>query len=228
MKKRILGRGLAVALALAFSLAMLATAIYVPATADWVMLPLIERFAPPEDTRLPAEEYAPVVSMITAYLQGDDIPFQHVFTADGTQYAAFNQKERQHMDDVQGLFGLCRVAAWACATLCVTLALLLRKDFPWRTVSRTLIAILAAVTGVIILACVDFNSLFVLFHHIAFTNDLWLLNPQTDLLIRLMPIEFFISYAAIIGGIWLLGMVGLLVISTILIRKTKEREGHPT
>ena len=57
---------------------------------------------------------------------------------------------------------------------------------------------------------------------------MWLLNPQTDLLIRLMPLEFFISYAAIIGGIWLLGMVGLLVISTILIRKTKEREGHPT
>ena len=98
MKKRILGRGLAVALALAFSLAILATAIYVPATADWVMLPLMERYAPPEDTRLPAEEYTPVVSMITAYLQGDDIPFQHVFTAGGTQYAAFNQKE-QHQTD---------------------------------------------------------------------------------------------------------------------------------
>ena len=210
--------------AVSLSLMLLTAAIYIPATADWVMLPMMEHFAPPEDTRLPAEEYAPVVSMITTYLQGDDIPFQHVFTANGTQYAAFNQKEQHHMADVQGLFGLCRVAAWACATLCVTLALLLRKDFPWRTVSRTLIAILATVTVLIILACVDFNSLFVLFHRIAFTNDLWLLNPQTDLLIRLMPLEFFISYAAIIGGIWLLGMVGLLVVSTILILKAKERE----
>ena len=226
MKKRVLGRGLAVALALAFSLALLTAAVYVPATAEWVMRPLMTHFAPPEDTHLPAEEYAPVVNMITAYLQGDDIPFQHVFTADGTQYAAFNQKEQQHMDDVQGLFGLCRVAAWACATLCVTLALLLRKDFPWRTVNRTLIAILATVTVLIILACVDFNSLFVLFHRIAFTNDLWLLNPQTDLLIRLMPIEFFISYAAIIGCCWLTGMTVVLTVSIFAQRFRKKGVPH--
>ena len=188
------------------------------------MLPLMERYAPPEDTRLPAEEYAPVVSMITAYLQGDDIPFQHVFTADGTQYAAFNQKEQHHMADVQDLFRLCHGGGWVCAALVIALAITLRKDFPWRAVSRTLIAILATVTVLIILACVDFNNLFVLFHRIAFTNNLWLLNPQTDLLIRLMPLEFFISYAAIIGGLWLLGMIGRLIISTVFIRKAKERE----
>lgn len=222
MKKRILGRGLAVALALAFSLAILATAIYVPATADWVMLPLMERFAPPEDTHLPAEEYAPVVSMITAYLQGDDIHFQHVFTADGTQYAAFHQKEQQHMDDVQGLFGLCRVIGWGCLGVVILIGMALRKDFPWRTVSRTLIALLATVTVLIILACVDFNSLFVLFHRIAFTNDLWLLNPQTDLLIRLMPIEFFISYAAIIGCCWLTGMTVALMVSIFAQRFRKK------
>ena len=219
---------IAILLTFALSLMLLTLAIYVPATADWMMRPLMEHYAPAEATRLPAEEYGPVVEMITRYLAGEDIPFQHIVTMNGTEYAAFNQKEQHHMTDVQGLFRLCRVGGWACAALVLILAIILRKDFPWRTVRRTLIAILAAVTIVIILACVDFNSLFVLFHKVAFTNDLWLLNPQTDLLIRLMPLEFFISYAAIIGGIWLLGMVGLLVISTILIRKTKEREGHPT
>lgn len=103
------------------------------------------------------------------------------------------------------------------------------NNAPWKslphmlTFRHTLIAVLAVVTAVIILACIDFNSLFVLFHQIAFTNDLWLLNPQTDLLIRLMPIEFFISYAAIIGGLWLLGMVILLVISTIRINKMQDK-----
>lgn len=228
MKKRILGRGLAVSLALAFSLMLLTAAIYIPATADWVMQPLMEHYAPAEVTRLPAREYGSVVGMITRYLAGEDIPFQHIFTVNDIDYAAFNQKEQHHMADVQDLFHLCRWGGWACAGLVIVLAMILRRNFPWRTVRRTLITILAAVTIVIILACVDFNSLFVLFHKVAFTNDLWLLNPQTDLLIRLMPLEFFISYAAIIGGIWLLGMVGLLVISTILIHKTKEREGHPT
>ena len=94
------------------------------------------------------------------------------------------------------------------------------------TFRHTLIAVLAVVTAVIILACIDFNSLFVLFHKVAFTNDLWLLNPQTDLLIRLMPIEFFISYAAIMGGMWLAGMVAMLVVSTIRIKKLKANEGE--
>ena len=79
---------------------------------------------------------------------------------------------------------------------------------------------------VIIAACIDFDSLFILFHKVAFTNDLWLLNPQTDLLIRLMPIEFFISYAAIIGCCWLLGMLAMLIFATIRIRKLKATEGE--
>ena len=130
------------------------------------------------------------------------------------------------MADVQDLFRLCRGGGWACAALVFALAIILRKDFPWRTVSRTLIAILATVTVLIILACVDFNSLFVLFHRIAFTNDLWLLNPQTDLLIRLMPIEFFISYAAIIGCCWLTGMTVALTVSIFAQRFRKKGVPH--
>ena len=226
MKKRILGRGLAITLALAFSLAMLAAAICIPATADWVMLPLMDHFAPPEDTHLPAEEYAPVVSMITRYLQGDEIPFQHIFTANGTEYAAFNQKEQQHMADVQDLFGLCRWIGWGCAGAIILFGLALHKNMPWRNFRCTLLVILGIVTAVILLACIDFNALFVLFHRLAFTNDLWLLDPRTDLLIRLMPIEFFVSYAAIIGGLWLAGMAAMLVVSTIIINKPNKPKGE--
>lgn len=217
---------LAILAALLMSIGLLAAAIYIPATADWVMRPLMEHYAPPEDTRLPAEEYAPVVDMITRYLKGGNDAFQHIFTVDGTEYAAFDAKEQHHMADVQDLFRLCRFAAWLGWGIVICGGLSARRKLAWHTFRRALTAILAAVTVVIILACIDFNSLFVLFHQIAFTNDLWLLNPQTDLLIRLMPIEFFISYAAIIGGLWLLGMTGLLVVSTIFINKTNKPKGE--
>ena len=141
MKERILGRGLAMTLALAFSLAMLAAAIYVPATADWVMLPLMAHYAPPEDTRLPAEEYAPVVEMITGYLHGGNQAFQHIFTADGTEYAAFNTKEQHHMADVQDLFRLCRFVAWLGWGIVIFGGLSARRKLAWRTFRRTLIAI---------------------------------------------------------------------------------------
>jgi integral membrane protein (TIGR01906 family) len=36
-----------------------------------------------------------------------------------------------------------------------------------------------------------FSPLFHLFHIFSFTNDFWLLDPKTDFLIRLFPMEFF-------------------------------------
>ena len=212
---------LAVLAALLMSIGLLAAAIYVPATAQWVMLPLMEHYAPPENTGLPAAEYAPVADMITGYLRGGNDDFQHVFTVDGAEYAAFNQKEQHHMADVQDLFRLCRFAAWVSWGIVIFGGLSVRRKIAWRTFRRTIVAILAVVTVVIVLACIDFDSLFVLFHKVAFTNDLWLLNPRTDMLIRLMPLEFFISYAVIIGGGWLLGMAALLICATHRIKITK-------
>lgn len=50
------------------------------------------------------------------------------------------------------------------------------------------------------------------------TNNLWLLNPQTDLLIRLMPTQLFIDYAQIIGIVWAALMGILLIIATVKLR----------
>ena len=213
--------------ALLLSLCILAL-IMSSITDPGLMRPLMEHFAPPEDTRLPAAEYKPVAEMIDDYLHGDTQIFQHIFTVDGTEYAAFNQKEQQHMADVQGLFRLCNGQVWAFLTVAVIAVMiefrLFSEERTLRTFRRTVAIILTAVAAIAAAAVIDFDSLFTLFHQIAFTNDLWLLDPRTDLLIRLMPIEFFISYAAIIGGLWLLGMVTMLVVSTLFIRKAKERE----
>ena len=190
-----------------------------------LMLPLMEHFSPPEISLLPEKEYKPVAEMIDDYLHGDTPVFQHVFTVGSTEYAAFNQKEQQHMADVQALFRLCNGQVWAFLTVAAIAVIaefhLFSEERTLRTFRRTLIVILTAVLAVIVLACIDFNSLFILFHKVAFTNDLWLLDPNYDLLIRLMPIEFFISYAAIIGGLWLLGMVGLLIFTTHRIKITE-------
>ena len=45
--------------------------------------------------------------------------------------------------------------------------------------------------GLALWAAVNFDGLFVTFHRAAFRNERWLLNPRTDLLIRLMPEEMF-------------------------------------
>ena len=42
-----------------------------------------------------------------------------------------------------------------------------------------------------VLAVVDFNWFWTQFHHVFFTNDLWLLNPATSVLIQMVPEAFF-------------------------------------
>lgn len=207
-------------------ISMLAAIIYGVGTSSELMHSLMMHTAPPAQTGLPAEQYQPMAQMITSYLKGNG-SFQLIFTAGGNEYAAFNQKEQTHMADVQQLFMLCSHVSLGSAILTLVGWLTTHRNPSfWRIVRRTACCVLAYVTILALLACIDFDSLFILFHKLAFTNDLWLLNPQTDLLIRLMPIEFFISYAAIIGGLWLLGMVGLLVISTIIINKSNKPKGE--
>ena len=190
------------------------------------MLPLMEHFAPPEETRLPATEYEPVVDMITDYLAGWRGPFQYIYTVDGTEYAAFNQKEQHHMADVQELFRLCRKIAYGSLAVYAVLRLIQLAWCPklnYRLIHAILLIEMILTLIVVTQAVTNFDSLFFQFHKVAFTNDLWLLDPRTDLLIRLMPTGFFISYAAIIGGLWLTGMAGLLALSTIRIKKMQDK-----
>lgn len=93
------------------------------------------------------------------------------------------------MADVRGLFQLDRAVALgavALSLLCVTVCYVLRRPDRqalrgFRDGLRGMLTVLAAL---MVWGAVDFDSLFILFHRLAFTNDLWLLNPETDLLIR--------------------------------------------
>ncbi len=229
-------------LTLAVSLILLAASVYVLGTNDGLMLSLMRHYAPAAQTGLPDSEYPAVAGMITDYLMGRTDSFQHTFVMNGTEYLAFNQKEQQHMADVQGLFLLAKdVMQIGLAIAGLMLVGLVLPDLIWntglmnalifaatdlrpqelgRSLRKGLLAVLGMAAAVAIWAAIDFDSLFILFHRLAFTNDLWLLNPQTDLLIRLMPTEFFVAYAAVIGAIWATGM-GIVIFLTSLL--TKER-----
>lgn len=216
--------------AVSLSLSLLALVIDCAALSEGLMLRLMRRCAPPSATHLPGAEYEPVVRMIVSYLKGDRPDFQHFFTVDGTEYIAFNAKEQQHMADVRGLFRLCDARLWgliAAVTAAVLAGMrLFREERLLRVFRRTLLSVLAAVGVLAALACADFDGVFILFHRVAFTNDLWLLDPRTDLLIRLMPTGFFVRYAALIGGGWLLGMGSLLIIVSKRIRTLRTKEGE--
>ena len=69
----------------------------------------------------------------------------------------------------------------------------------------------------------DFNKYFTLFHEIFFTNDLWLLDPRTDLLIRMLPEGFFFDMVVRIGSIFLILLSLGVVISIITLSRHRNK-----
>ena len=166
------------------------------------------RHAPPETTGLPEKEYPGVGRMTAAYLTGQEEHFQYIWTdADDRGYIGFQAHEADHMADCRELIGLAGTLRWitgAAALLLAGIGILLRS---WKAFAGGMLTGLCAagvlVAGIAVWALVNFDGLFITFHRVAFTNEGWLLDPRTDLLIRLMPVHFFVSLGIRIM-IWIL------------------------
>ena len=109
----------------------------------------------------------------------------------------FSQRERLHMQDVRDLFALQRramIVAWVVGVVFTLAGLHLADALRWKMLLRcTKMALgvwIALVAGLAVVIALDFDSAFITFHHLLFTNDLWLLSAQ-DLLIRMYPQNFF-------------------------------------
>lgn len=84
-----------------------------------------------------------------------------------------------------------------------------------------------AVPVILGLFCViDFDRLFVIFHKLAFNNDDWLFDPETDPVIRILPEEFFMRCLITILLTIIIGAVTLIIIYMCKKRK-KRKEGAP-
>ncbi len=166
-------------------------------------------FADTSPKGVPASAYPDYSKAITDYLLGrrDDLA---VTADDGSAREQFSEKELAHMEDVRRLvqgLGAFRYVAGCLALALVGLCWLFSRE---KRRGQFLHAVLnGAAAGAYILlglvlalavwGAVNFTGLFITFHKVFFSNDLWLLNPNRDLLIMLMPTRFFVWYAGQIG-----------------------------
>ena len=152
--------------------------------------------------------------MTAAWLTGKAVAFQHTFTgSDGSVYQCFQPHEAAHMADCRDLILLAERLRWICVGK-------ERKAFR-RGMILGLRAAGAAACVLLIWGLIDFDGLFTVFHRVAFTNEGWLLNPKTDLLIRLMPTALFTALAAR-GMIWMAAAGTLLDVAARLPDRRKR------
>ncbi|MDA8188283.1 MAG: TIGR01906 family membrane protein [Dehalococcoidales bacterium] len=131
----------------------------------------------------------------------------------------FNERETNHLKDVKVL--LIRVLrvqqiALGYGIIFLLVALVLGPRNFLRRVSRGLL-LGAGLTVVVLivfgaLSFADFSDLFLMFHLVSFTNDLWILDPRTDYLIRMFPSQFFFEAALTLAAYALIESIGIALV----------------
>ena len=171
--------------------------------------------------------------MLVDYLNGARGDLNMIAAVHGAEQRVFNEREAAHMADVKALFALERRVAAACFGLGIALlaAGLIGKGWARRMKRAGLtgqIFWLALLLFAAVWASVDFDGAFRRFHGLLFSNDLWLLNPETDLMIRMLPERFFMQ-VALRAAEWMLA--GQLLLAALwglpvhLARRAARKEG---
>ncbi len=195
-----------------------------------------EKYDVLSDLDMTMEDTMYVTREMMAYLRGDREALSVITTVEGKEQDFFNEQDRFHMGEVRALFiGGLNLRAGACIAAALCLAVVLGTRADWRKVlSRSYQAALAVTGFAVVLlgiaVAVDFNAVFVQFHHIFFDNDLWLFDPAEDYMIRMLPEGLFADMVIRIGGFFVFGLAAVLAISLLagrmrkkLIRQTYEK-----
>ena len=156
------------------------------------------------------------------------------------QPTVLNEREQQHMRDVRDLILLADQVSKACMTIAAGLAVVIawtgaqdkRRGMPFGVIIGTLLVATAAGLAYVLMNAQGFEALFIRMHELLFTNDLWLLNPQTDILIRMMPQLLFERAGADVAAkalqtfmiVWILLCAVHLIVGGMIRRNLTERE----
>ena len=173
------------------------------------------------------EDLLDVTDQMMAYLRGDRADLHVMTVMGGQEREFFNAREIAHMEDVRGLFLAAISIRRICLLLCAAVLLFMavsKADFK-RVLPPSLclgtglfFGVIAALTAVI---STDFTKYFIMVHHIFFNNDLWILDPATDMLINIVPEGFFMDTAGRIA--FTFGSLSLILFAVCLTLTIKNK-----
>ena len=134
----------------------------------------------------------------------------------GEEREFFSDIEKRHMIDVYDLYDMLFIARDVSILIFIaiimTMALLKYRILYVlaRCVREIMAGFLILATILVGVIAIDFDRAFIVFHHIFFDNDYWILDPRVDLLINMVPIYFFIHISVFIALI--MAIVPLIII----------------
>lgn len=175
-------------------------------------------------TNLSKDDLRVVTDELISYLKDDRDNLDIEKTIDGEKQQVFGEREKLHMIDVKELF-LTGHKIKAVSIIAVVLSALRLFVIDKRSLGKTMIisSIISfiAIFILFLMINIDFDKYFTYFHEIFFKNDLWQLNPKTDVLIQMLPLEFFYSIATKISTWFIIELIGVLFMGIYLSKFSK-------
>jgi integral membrane protein (TIGR01906 family) len=153
------------------------------------------------------------------YLQDRRSDLVTTAVINGSEREVFDSREKAHMVDVKNLYrNALTVRNIAAAAAAVLLICGLRKNrgSAWKAAYQGwkigACSGLAFVGAIIVWALLDFDQFWLNFHYLFFDNDLFLLDPNTEILINMVPATFFedlviriiLLFSGVILAVWML------------------------
>lgn len=185
-----------------------------------------EKYQVQKELDMKMSDIMDVTDKMMAYLIGEREELSVITEVEGKEQDFFNEQDRFHMAEVKELFlgGLkLRNLFLGLAVVGVAILFFMKAEII-RTLPRAyfvalgIFAVLTAVLGIWVV--LDFDSCFTVFHEIFFDNDLWIFDPETDYMIRMLPEGFFYDFAIRICEIFVGFLAGIGVFAGIIMKRT--------
>lgn len=186
-----------------------------------------EKYGVAEDLNMEMEDIMYVTEEMMDFLRGDRDNLVIETTVGGEIREFFNETEISHMEDVQVLFISGLHGRLVCLMLAVGLYLILiftkqnwqyvmPRAFQYTTIG---VGIIAGILGG--LFATDFYKYFEIFHQIFFEGDTWLFDPNTSLMINMLPEGLFYDMTLKVVLVFI-GMMAILFIGACVSRKLNK------
>ena len=182
-----------------------------------------------ESTEMDLDDLMVVTVEMLDYLKGDRATLDMTAMISGEVQEVFGEKEKAHMVDVRDLYlGARNFKRMAMVIIIVVLLVgwIRSKSLLYEVLNRVryIVPGLLLIVGIIGgLFATDFNKYFTIFHKIFFSNDLWMLNPKTDILINMVPESYFFSIVMIGISIFALLIIMAIVLATYGAKKLRDQ-----
>lgn len=143
----------------------------------------------------------------------------------------FSSECQSHFEDCKVLFVLNLIILIISALVLLTILILtltkvikIERFFGFSPLFFSGISLIVFLIGVTIFGLIDFDKLFEVFHHVFFPGkDNWLFDPSVDEIIRILPEDYFMNCAILIGSISGTLSVACIIYSVIVKIKLKRK-----